>query len=302
MKECPICHSKYDDSLNFCTNDGHQLSNVDTSQSSTNLDRNNVNAKADTKKSPPKQNKGCFKKILIIAVVVVVVIFTLYNHMVNAATYLRTEPAAVQVTKRGGSCKIEIDYDGYIWVVNHKPDWVAVYENENDFEISVNPNRTGQVREGSITIQSGKQLAQVVIRQNAYAAVMKVSETSLKFSRSGGAEDISIETDGCEWSAEYTNWMTVTKESDSELHIKCPSNSGEYRTGTIIVKEDNVCVTISVSQTGDCNNCHGSGEISCGSCMGMGGMGYGMFYSNCMWCGGKGKTTCGTCGGSGVRE
>ena len=31
MKECPICHTQYDDSLNFCTKDGHQLKSVDTS-------------------------------------------------------------------------------------------------------------------------------------------------------------------------------------------------------------------------------------------------------------------------------
>lgn len=302
MKECPICHSKYDDSLNFCTNDGHQLRSVSTSQSPASLAESSVKDKHETQETTQKQNKGCLKKILVFAIVVVIVIVTLYNHMMNAATYLRTEPAAVQVTKGGGSCKIEIDYDGYIWVVNHKPDWVDVKEYDSDFEINVNPNKTGQVREGSITIQSGKQLAQVVIKQNAYATVMKASETSFKFGRSGGSENISIETDGCEWAAEYTNWMTVTKESDSELHIKCPSNSGEYRTGTITVKEDNACVIISISQTGDCNNCHGTGEISCGSCLGMGGMGYGMFYSNCIWCGGKGKIACGVCGGSGVRE
>lgn len=28
MKECPKCHTQYDDSMNFCTNDGCQL--VDT--------------------------------------------------------------------------------------------------------------------------------------------------------------------------------------------------------------------------------------------------------------------------------
>ena len=35
MKECPICHAQYDDSLNFCTKDGHQLKSVETSHAET---------------------------------------------------------------------------------------------------------------------------------------------------------------------------------------------------------------------------------------------------------------------------
>ena len=177
-----------------------------------------------------------------------------------------------------------------------------VDEYDNDFEIHVEPNLTGQMREGSITIQSGKQLAQVVIRQNAFATYVRASETSLKIGRSGETGNIAIESDGCNWIAEYTDWMVVTKESDTELRIKCPNNTGEYRMGTITVREDNARSVINVYQAGDCNNCHGSGEVSCNSCLGVGGMGFGMYYSSCMWCGGRGKIRCEVCGGSGVRE
>ena len=300
MKECPICHTKYDDSQNFCVKDGHQLDSIiDKPRTASTQSVGDDNA---IKTSHQKQNKGCLKKIAIFAVVGIVALVLLYNHLINAATYLRTEPAAVQVTKGGGSCKVEIDYDGYIWTVNHSPEWVNVDEYDNDFEIHVEPNLTGQMREGSITIQSGKQLAQVVIRQNAFATYVRASETSLKIGRSGETGNIAIESDGCNWIAEYTDWMVVTKESDTELRIKCPSNIGEYRMGTITVKEDNARAVINVYQAGDCNNCHGSGEVSCNACSGMGGMGFGMYYSSCMWCGGRGKFKCGVCGGSGVRE
>ncbi len=302
MKECPVCKRQFDDSLNFCTYDGHQLiavNHVTPPSSPLSQGETDVNS---SKGNETKQNGGCLKKILITVIGVVIVLVGLYNYLINSATYLRTEPAAVQVVKGGGSGKVDIDYDGYIWTVNHKPDWIDIEENDNDFKMSVSSNQTGQVREGTVTIQSGKLLAQVIVRQNAYATAIKASTTSVKFGKAGGTKDITIETDGCNWEAEYTNWMTVTKESETELHIKCPSNSDDFRTGTITVKEDNARVIISVRQAGTCNNCHGGGEFTCNACMGTGSTGYGMFYTNCMWCGGRGKTTCSVCGGSGERE
>lgn len=295
MKECPICHTQYDDSLNFCTKDGHQLKSVETFHAETKKQENR-------QINQPREKRGCLKKIIIVCIIGVIGLIALYNYLANAATYLRTEPSEIHAPKAGGSCKVDIDYDGFIWTINHQPEWVDIDESDDDFLLSVGPNQTGQVREGSITIQSGKLLSQVIVKQNAYATMIKASETSIKFSKGGANRDITIETDGCSWDAEYTNWMTVTKDGEAGLHIICPRNDGEYRTGTITVKEDNIRVTISVTQGGNCNNCHGNGELSCNSCLGMGGIGFGMYYSSCMWCGGNGKVTCGLCGGRGVIE
>lgn len=295
MKECPICHSRFDDTQNFCTKDGNQLRSVEIQA---------VTQKSEQlKETNPKNNNGCLKKIIIAGVVIIIGLVMLYNYLMNAATYLHVEPNEVLAAKAGGSCKVDIDFDGYIWTINHQPEWIDVDENDKDFEITFTPNQSGQVREGSITIQSGKFLAQVMIKQNAYATIMKASDTSIKFDRSGGSKDITIETDGCSWESEqYPDWITVTKEDATELHIICKRNEDEYRTGTITVREDNACVTIYVTQSGKCNTCHGSGEVSCTSCWGSGGMNLGMYYSSCMWCGGKGKFSCTTCNGTGFRE
>lgn len=295
MKECPICHTQYDDSLNFCTKDGHQLKSVETFHAETQKQENR-------QINQPREKKGCLKKIIIVCIIGVIGLMALYNYLTNAATYLRTEPGEIHASKAGGSCKVDIDYDGFIWTINHQPEWVDIDESDNNFLLSVGPNQTGQVREGSITIQSGKFLAQVMVKQNGYATFVKSSDTFVKFGKTGGTKDVFIETDGYGWEAKYTNWMSVNKESESKLHIKCPNNTGEYRTGTITVKEDNAVVVINVTQSGDCNNCHGNGEISCNSCSGMGGIGFGMYYSSCMWCGGQGNFTCGTCNGMGIRE
>lgn len=290
MKECPKCHTSYDDSMNFCTKDGCQL--VDYTADSSN---NNAPQPKSKKKG------GCLKKIIVAIIILVVALVAFYNYVMNAATYLRTEPNQIGAVKAGGECKIGVDYDGYVWLINHKPDWVDIDEHDNSFTIKVNPNQTGQAREGSITIQSGKQLAQVLIRQMGYATQIKASENSLKFPSSGGKETINIITDGCRWEAQFPNWISVTNSEDGVV-ISCQSNSAEYRTGNIVFKEDNVSTTIYVTQGGLCNDCHGNGETSCSYCWGMGGSNYGMFYTPCVWCGGLGKLKCGACGGSGQRE
>ena len=297
MKECPLCHTVYDDGLRFCIKDGHAL--TDKPDEAAEPARPDTGNTVQSEQKP--KNRGCLKKIIIGAAVILGGLVMLYHHLQNAATYLRTEPNDLRASKAGGLCTVDIDYDGYFWTVNHKPDWVTIVESDKDFMVSVGTNSTGQSREGTITVQSGKQLAHVTVRQNAYATYVRAAEASVKFGKDGGTKDIAIETDGCSWEADYTNWMTVTK-SEHAVHVKCPVNSGDYRTGTINVKEDNVRFMIMVTQGGKCYNCHGSGEIMCNACFGTGGMGFGMYYSGCMMCGGRGKISCNLCKGSGYIE
>lgn len=290
MKECPICHTQYDDSMNFCTKDGSQLIGVSA-----------INSNNQTSQLSKKKKGGCLKKFIVGMAFVVIAIIALYNYIMNAATYLRAEPNQIGLAKAGGKCKVEIDYDGYVWLINHKPHWVDIYENDNDFTIRVRPNQTGQTREGSITIQSGKHLAQVVITQLGCATYINVSENNLKFSSSFDTYSLSIKTDGCGWEAQHPDWIKIIKNEDGAL-IGLETNDGEYRIGNVVFKEDDVSTTVYITQGGLCNNCHGNGVITCTGCWGMGGSGYGMFYTQCIWCGGSGKIQCGVCGGSGKRE
>ena len=134
-----------------------------------------------------------------------------------------------------------------------------------------------------------------------YATRIKASENTLKFSSSGGNEKLYIATDGCGREALFPNWISVQSDEDGAA-LRCLRNTEDYRTGTVIFKEDNVSTTVYITQGGTCNNCHGDGETSCGNCWGMGGSGYGIFYAQSLWCGGSGKIKCGVCGGSGERE
>ena len=161
---------------------------------------------------------------------------------------------------------------------------------------------TGQNREGSITVQSGKLLTQVVIQQKGFATYMRVSESNLHFDEGVESESVDIDTDGCQWKAQFPDWLSITENLTGGIRIKSQKNTDEYRTGIITIREDNASALIYVSQAGLCNICHGKGEVSCSGCLGMGGFGYGMYYTSCMVCGGDGRIQCATCGGSGKRE
>lgn len=300
MKECPKCHKHYDDSMNFCTDCGVALNKVSNqvslSQSCTSSNRTTEIPTVRTRKG------GCLKKV-IVGVVVLVVVFVGFLHYVNnAATYLRVEPNQLVASKGGGKIKVDVDYDGYVWTINHTPDWIDIDENENSFELSVGKKLTGSRREGTITVQSGKLLAQVAIVQSGVATVVRASKSNLKFGKSGGSQTISVETDGCELSAECSDFIQTSFSDDGDLIVRVSSNSDDYRTGQVRVYEDNQSWTITVEQAGKCNNCHGTGEISCTWCSGTGTVGYGMFMSSCMSCGGSGSYKCSSCNGTGEKE
>lgn len=300
MKECPKCHKHYDDSMNFCTDCGVALNKV-SNQVSVSQSCTSSNRTPETPTVRPRKG-GCLKKV-IIGIVVFVVAFVGFVHYVNnSATYLRVEPNQLVASKGGGKIKVDVDYDGYVWTINHTPDWIDIDENENSFELSVGKNLTGSRREGTITVQSGKLLAQVAIVQSGVAKVVRASKSNLKFGKSGGSQTISIETDGCELSAECSDFIQTSFSDDGDLIVRVSSNSDDYRTGQVRVYEDNQSWTITVEQAGKCNICHGTGEISCTWCSGTGTVGYGMFMSSCMSCGGSGSYKCSSCNGTGEKE
>ncbi len=239
---------------------------------------------------------------MIICVVVVVVIGCFIHYLLNAATYLRVEPDQLVSSKIGGSITVDIDYDGYVWTINHKPEWVDVCENDDDFEVSVGKNTTGRNREGTITVQSGKQLAQVAIVQRCTASFLNVSANQIHFDKDGGKRIVTIESDGGDWTAKYPDYLKVVQDDDETISIKAPKNTGVYRSGYITISEDNLSRTISITQGGKCSVCNGKGKSTCGVCSGTGGSWWGWSYSACFTCGGSGVITCFTCSGTGYKE
>lgn len=293
MKYCENCKTTYSDSVNFCTECGKALVHAPDSNQS------------GVEDNPPKNKNGkkrsIWRLILITIVVLLVGFFLLINYVINAATYLQVEPDTLIADKCGGEIVVDIDYDGYVWTINHIPDWVEVEEFKQNFSVKVSSNLTGYNREGSITVQSGDFLAKVIIQQMGQATYIKPSETSLHFDAGGGLETIGIDTDGCDYTVEYPDFLSVAID-DGDINIRAYGNSDEYRSGYVTISEDNVRINIYITQGGVCNVCHGSGSTSCTQCMGQGGWGYGMFYSQCWLCNGTGTLQCSSCNGTGERE
>ena len=295
MKECPKCHKHYDDSMNFCTDCGVALVN-NKEFSRYSAQSNKVEPNNNTTKKT-----GCFKKIILTVVVVLVALFGLGSYVNNAATYLRVEPNQLVAPKGGGAIDVGIDYDGYVWTINHAPDWVEIDEKENSFEVSCGNNKTGANLQGTITIQSGKHLAQVAIVQSGFATFIRGSKNQLHFKKKGGVTTVEFESDGCHLQVEAPDYIQ-TSVIGHKVEITCHANSETYRSGIIRVYEDSQSWIINFSQGGKCDKCNGTGEATCVSCWGQGGTGFGMYYMRCLFCGGSGKLKCGLCNGSGKIE
>ncbi|OUN73624.1 BACON domain-containing carbohydrate-binding protein [Barnesiella sp. An55] len=296
MKYCKHCAKDYPDSMNFCTECGAALERKEAEVPPVNVAGGNAPVRRVKKRRP------VWKVVLIVLAALVGGFFILLNYLNNVATYLRMEPDHLIAPKVGGSTTVDIDYDGYIWHINHVPDWVDVVEDEDKIGVEVRKNTTGVPREGSITVQSGKCLAQVIITQAGVASYISPSQRVIHFDKGGGSRDVSIDTDGGDYQIDRPDFVSVSEDDDSEISIRTGRNTGEYRSGYVRIKEDGVTASIYVSQGGKCNDCHGSGTQLCPQCMGQGGWGYGMFYTKCWGCDGNGRIKCGTCNGSGERE
>lgn len=316
MKECPICHTQYDDTQRFCVKDGHELISrpVDEPQFHQDKpqdDHSEEEAPNKTTSSgpkeyqqpvntpPPPKKMSKMTKIIIAVVVLIGAFVAFYQWASNAATYLRLEPTSFSADKGGGKTTIGIDYDGYVWNVNHKPEWVELKENDRNFELLFAPNTSGKPREGTITIQSGKHLAKLEITQKAFATYIKPSVSIIQFSRTGGSKKVKIETDGIHIIANYPEFLKIDSLADG-ISVKASPNDGEYRQGTIILNEDDVSAMINFEQGGKCPYCHGNGVMTCTNCGGTGTITYGFYYVQCGWCGGSGGINCSACKTTGM--
>ena len=296
MKECLKCHKVYDDSMNFCTSCGSALENMPETGNST--DSTSSTGSTPPPIVPPRKKSSILKKVIISVAIVLLAVFVIGSHINNAATYLRIEPNQIVAPKSGGEITIDIDYDGYLWSINHQPDWVEIEKDKNSFTIKVKPNRSQNNRQGTITVQSGKLLTQVKVGQSGFATFIRASKNQMSFPKKGGIENVEVQTDGINWKIQSDDFIKTAKVNDSTLKISVPQNTSTQRNGKVVIGEDGRQWAIYVHQGGKCHYCNGTGKSTCTACYGTGSL----LYSTCYYCGGTGLQDCRTCGGSGEIE
>lgn len=93
MKECPQCHRRYDDSMNFCTYDGQQLNPVVAESVERELQQSNLIPKHKSELGP-EAKKGGFPKWLFGAIVgfTGALLFMYFNNKQNSNTQYIEEP------------------------------------------------------------------------------------------------------------------------------------------------------------------------------------------------------------------
>ncbi len=281
MKYCNNCNTEFRDDVSFCTNCGSELKSV----------------------KPKKKGAKIFKRILLAVVAVIAIGFGLYTHLLNSTTYLVLNSQGEIFAKAGGSKSISIDYDGYAWEITYEPTWVDVVSGVgNSFTIYCEQNTTGEDRNDHITIKSGKIIQALPIGQYGKAQYLRLSETAVSSDKDGGSIYIDIETDGCDVSMEYPKFCEIENFTTEGFTLKVKPNSGNTRSGSVQVKEDNLTKSLYVKQEGTCPDCNGSGYRTCSMCNGSGSYyGWGMYSTSCYSCGGTGFFNCHACGGDGYR-
>lgn len=224
-----------------------------------------------------------------------------YFFVYNATTYIKAAPGQVAVGKGGGTAKVAIDYDGYLWSVAEMPEWVEADKDGNEMTITVSPNTSGTSRVGSITLTSGKVSTQVNISQTGNVTHITPSVHSLTFHRDGGTQTFTIQTDGAIPTFECPDFLAAECRNDTVI-VKATANNGNYRNGILVLKEDNIRTSLMVDQAGACPTCQGTGKVKCTSCNGTGRFTYGRSRINCVGCNGTGNANCDDCGGTGELE
>ena len=248
---------------------------------------------------PKKKRRN--KRLIILSVILLLLAGAAvgaYFFITTATTYLKATPTQITMGKSGGTAKVTIDYDGYLWSIDNSPEWLEATKDGNEMTLTVRPNSGGTSRVGSVSLVSGKVATSVEVSQTGLVTYITPSVLSLTLDRSGKEQTFTVDTDGGGITFECPDFLTAEYHNGT-VTVKATANEGNYRNGTLVIKEDNIRATLMVEQRGACPTCQGTGKVECVSCKGTGRFTYGRSRINCVGCNGTGKADCDECNGTG---
>lgn len=153
-------------------------------------------------------------------------------NVIQQARYLIVLADSVDFFAKGGnSDHITIETDGVVSVESQES-WITVDKKSNEqFTVSASRNDTGLEREGKVKVSltdlvTGSLEREVIITQAA--PYFSVPMDSLHFSFEGGqSEFIIINTDGITEVSTDLEWITVTKESETQFIVTSSLYEGD---------------------------------------------------------------------------
>lgn len=310
MKECPECHARYDDNMNFCTNDGTQLVTVKDVPNTAQLVSSSNN---------PQESEGTVKKIfsgigsIFFVVIVCVIGFrTCFGNdsekgikKGSGATFLNYSPQEIKdVPKLGGEYIVRIESDGE-WKVESFPKWIEMEQVASDgIKFVVRPIEAGLAsRWDFIYITTGNLTEKVRVEQTGVCTFIKLSESSIIASEQGIERTVDWKSDGVRVTIDHPSFVTFKQVSGQKSVIFTISpNFGDYREGNIVFYEDECQSTIRVAQAGNCPSCHGIPVVRCTTCGGYGQVSNGYYNVTCSTCNGYGQLYCTACNKTGKKN
>ena len=141
------------------------------------------------------------------------------------------------------------------WAVSKSHSWITLKTTSGSGKgtvyYEVEENKTGEQREGTITVQCGSETATHTVRQSAEAAklILKPTTSDVSCALDGGSFDVEA---NYSWTATTTaSWITVNTPSGSgngTVLYSVLENTGSQRTGTITVTSGSLTATHTVTQ------------------------------------------------------
>jgi hypothetical protein len=166
----------------------------------------------------------------------------------RAPDKLEVNPLSKTFTYTGGNSTITVN-SNISWNVNVTSNWLSVSKSSNSFSIQCNANDTTSQRTATITVSGGSLSRQVQITQSPAPERLDVNPTSKNFSYTGGSDSVTVSSN-LSWNAiENTDWLTVSKSSNS-FSIQCNANdTTSQRTATITVSGGSLSRQVQITQS-----------------------------------------------------
>ena len=134
MKECPKCHTQYDDSMNFCTKDGRQLRNV------AEVITNNSDKTKNVHSGKVRKFIKFLKVLIVLSLIVVALI--VYWYRSQPVYYIYPENSKIEVDGDAGETRININTNAPYskWRVRSNAKWIDLSKAEDHIVIKYKAN------------------------------------------------------------------------------------------------------------------------------------------------------------------